>query len=368
MPPNALCLCTGSYPHQLDHLAVLAHILKIPFLVTDPSLHALAQTFYPFTNTMYLSEAACSLEFLSKNYDLLLISCKNWTLELSVLLRELFAKPMRFCFCPHGNSDKGSLNAKGDLLMHQDLSLVYGDHMKEMLQHRNVLPTLQGTVTTGNYRYSYYLKHKAFYDACAQKDVFSRFKRKQPLLLYAPTWKDPENSSSFFKACPLLLEQLPSHYNLLIKLHPNLENDDPARVYQLMGKYEQCDNVVFLTQYPLVYPLLDKIDLYLGDFSSVGYDFLVYDRPMLFFNPNNRDACEDKGLYLFQCGEEISSPHYLHLYGLVEKTLQHKQTHLTKIRKQIWDYTFEKNISFEKIREDLFALVQTTSAKHYNVS
>lgn len=368
MLPNAVCLCTGSYPHQLDHLAVLADIFQIPFLVTDPSLYDLSRTFYPFTNTLYLSEAACSLEFLSKNYDLLLISCKNWTFELSILMRELFDKRMRFCFCPHGNSDKGHLNIQGDLLMHQDLSLVYGDHMKDMLQSRGVLQTLQGTVTTGNYRYNYYLKHRAFYDELAKNDVFCRFKKEQTTLLYAPTWKDVENSSSFFTACPLLLEQLPEDYNLLIKLHPNLENDDPARVYQLMGQYEERGNVVFLTHYPLVYPLLEKVDLYIGDFSSVGYDFLVYDKPMLFFNPSHRNPLTDKGLYLFRCGEEIPKTSYSNLYSMIDEALKNKQKHLSKTRQTILNYTFEKDISFETIRNTLSELINTTCPKHYSAS
>lgn len=368
MTHKALCLCTGSYSHQLDHLAVLSHVLDIPFLVTDPLLYDQARHFYPFTNTSYLLERDCSLEYLAKNYDLLLISCKNWTLELSILMRELFDKPMRFCFCPHGNSDKGSLNPSSDLLMNQDLSFIYGNHMKEMLSYRGVLQSLQGTITTGNYRYSYYLKHQAFYDALAKQDVFNQFEKSQTTLLYAPTWKDPEHSSSFFDACAPLLEQLPDHYNLIVKLHPNLENDDPARIYHLMGSYEHKKNVLFLTQYPLVYPILNRVDAYLGDFSSVGYDFLTFNKPMFFFNSQRRDPSSDRGLHLFRCGEEILPAFYSDLYGFIHRSLEKKQHDLCFAREELYRHTFEPGISFDMIRSNLLDTLKTTSAKHYIAS
>lgn len=366
MAPKLLCLCTGSYPHQLDHLAVLSYVLKIPFLMTDPLLYEQACHFYPFTESLYLSERECSLEFLSTHYDVLLISCKNWTVELSILMRELLHKSMRFCFCPHGNSDKGHLNPSSDLLMNQDLSLVYGNHMKDILSARGVLQSLQGTITTGNYRYSYYLQHKQFYDDLVHQDVFVKFKKPQTTLLYAPTWKDAENSSSFFELCAPLVEQLPDQYNLLIKLHPNLENDDPARLYHLMGKYEHKENVVFLSQYPLVYPILQKVDLYLGDFSSVGYDFLVFDQPMLFFNPQKRNAAADQGLHLFCCGEEIPRSQYHDLYECITHTLRHGQKHLSATRQQMHLYAFAQDVAYDSIKANLLHLLKTTSAKHYS--
>lgn len=349
-------------------MAALSYVLDIPLLLTDALLYDQAKHFYPFTNTSYLCERECSLEFLSKNYDVLLVSCKNWTLELSILMRELFNKPMRFCYCPHGHSDKGHLRPSSDLLRDQDLTLIYGDHMRDVLDKRGILQSLRGTVTTGNYRYDYYLKYKKFYDKLIDEEIFKKFKKNQKTILYAPTWKDPENSSSFFDVCKPLLEQLPDHYNLIIKLHPYLQNDDPARIYHLMGKYEDKDNVVFLIQYPIVYPILDKADIYLGDFSSVGYDFLAFDKPMFFFNPLERKASSDEGLSLFRCGKEIPRSTYNNLYHFIDESLKEDQTILSISRKEMYDYTFQKGIPFDTIRKNLFHVLQTTSAKHYSSS
>ena len=357
---RALCLCTSSNSHQLDHLAVLAYTLDIPLILTDPLMHAQALHFYPFTNLIYLNEKDCSLEFLAKNYDVLFVSCKHWARELALTMKELFNKSMRFFYCPHGNSDKGHLYPQNDLLQGQDLSLIYGRHMKDMLSHRGVLQSLQGTATTGNYRYHYYLKHKDFYDNLIQEEVFSKFEKKQPTLLYAPTWKDPENSTSFFEVTDLLLSQLPKDYNLIIKLHPNLEQDHPAHVYALMGNYEKQPNIVFLSQYPLVYPILNQTNLYLGDFSSVGYDFLAFNKPMLFFNTPERNLEADQGLFLFRCGEVINKLSYPNLYVLISKHLTHHQSHLFHLRQEIYHYAFSKKISPSTLQKEVLLLLENT--------
>jgi len=357
---NALCLCTSSNSHQLDHLAVLSYVLDIPLLLTDPLLYKQGKHFYPFTNLLYLSDKDCSLEFLAKNYEVLFVSCKHWGRELAISMKELFNKSLRFFYCPHGNSDKGHLNPETDLLHHQDLSLVYGSHMKDMLAHRGVLQTLQGTATTGNYRYHYYMKHKPFYDSLIQKEVFSKFKKNQTTILYAPTWKDPENSTSFFEVSELLLKQLPDHYNLIVKLHPNLEHDHPAHVYSLIGKYENKPNVIFLSQYPLVYPILNQIDIYLGDFSSVGYDFLAFNKPMLFFNTPQRNLEIDKGLFLFRCGEIIPKEIYHDLYSLISMHLKNTQDYLLGLRQKIYEYAFEKNTNPITLQKEIIHLLKTT--------
>ena len=58
-----------------------------------------------------------------------------------------------------------------------------------------------------------------------------------------------------------------------------------------------------LIEFPYIYPLLEFCDIYLGDCSSVGYDFLHLNRPMYFLNPHNRDSNHNS------C--------FLHQYGVV---------------------------------------------------
>src|SRR5438105_1920604 len=60
---------------------------------------------------------------------------------------------------------------------------------------------------------------------------------------------------------------------------------DPDHYYKVMPEKTSKHNLLFITDFPLIYPLLAKTDIYLGDVSSIGYDFLFFQKPMFFFNP-----------------------------------------------------------------------------------
>ncbi len=194
----------------------------------------------------------------------------------------------------------------------------------------------------------------------AEKEIFSKFEKKQTTLLYAPTWKDPEDSSSFFHLCEDMLKSLPDHYNLLIKLHPKIEEENPAKLYYYMGKHEK-PNVFFVPNSPIVYPILARADVYIGDFSSIGYDMLTFDKPMYFLNPKKRDAKKDNGLFLFQAGIEIPETSYSEMFPFIERTLIANKKSNKEIRRKILEYTFEKAIDFESITSSAEQLVKTTS-------
>ena len=93
--------------------------------------------------------------------------------------------------------------------------------MFDFLKRKNVFDSLKAHVITGNYRHLFYLQHRAFFDAIAEREI-KRHLREGKTILYAPTWRDYEKSSSFFDAIHLMIETLPDHYNLIVKLHPNL--------------------------------------------------------------------------------------------------------------------------------------------------
>ncbi|MFN0065081.1 MAG: CDP-glycerol glycerophosphotransferase family protein, partial [Chlamydiales bacterium] len=157
-------------------------------------------------------------------------------------------------------------------------------------------------VAVGNYRYHYYQQHKEFFDSIISCHL-PPMDRKT--VLYAPTWSFPqapgEEESTFFALYPDILEHVPDGYNLLVKLHPYFFRLFPEKVATIRAQFES-ERIHFIDDIPLVYPLLDKVDIYLGDYSSVGYDFLTYNRP-LFFLPN---SVEDP--FLFRCGTKIEDP------------------------------------------------------------
>ena len=309
----------------LDHLGVLAILLDLPLIVTDPEVFQDAKTFYPQLRVTYMDPNELSLPFLAQNFDVIVSSGHYWAVELIPLLKLFCQKEMRVIYCPHGNSDKGWSRTKPLL---KDLSFVYGP---QMLSH---LDDLSGYIVTGNYRYPYYLQRKPFYDQLLQQELEGRLDPSRKTLLYAPTWNDPENPTTFFTDCENLLRDVGSRFNVIIKLHPFLVDDHPLEIEQMMNKFQ---NVVFLLNFPPIYPLLDFCDAYVGDYSSIGYDFLAFDKP-LFFLGENRGLLNKAGLTL---------PSHS-IAQFIEDNWSKKFE-----RRKVYDYAFGEEPDVNLIREEM---------------
>ena len=113
--------------------------------------------------------------------------------------------------------------------------------------------------------------------------------------------------------------------------------------------------LIFLKDFPLVYPLLAHTDIYLGDMSSIGYDFLPFNKPMFFLNKQKRDPKTDRGLYLFRCGVDIKPDAYPLIYKFIETRLEDDQENFSAIRKEVYDYTFGEERTFADIKADIIA-------------
>lgn len=351
-----VCLAPGDSVNHLDHLAPLSAILDIPIVLDDPLLLETVEKYYPQVKPIYIDHHAKILEYLASNYDTLFVSSANYRKDLSPLLELIFRKKMHFWYCPHGNSDKPLRGFST-----QEFSLIYGSQMEDRLKEESILPTLKGTVRTGNYRLTFYEKHKPFYDEMVEKEVFSQFKKKQTTLLYAPTWQDLQTSSSLFEAGMPILDQLPSHYNLIIKLHPWILHHQQGFSVMLEERYGHLPNIAVLGLYPLVMPILNKTDIYLGDFSSISYDFLHFNRPMFFFDPKERtDKNEPLSSHIHSCGALVDDKALENLFPFIEKHLKEDASIKAK-RKALFDYAFGPELPFETIRNNVSNVVETSS-------
>jgi hypothetical protein len=343
---RSVAIITGPETY-LDHLGVLSSILDIPLLVTEERTFRLAKQFYPDFEVTRCDLRDLTIEFLAENYDVIFQTGKFWAAELRPFMELLFRKKMRFVFCPHGNSDKGhSLQNH----VEQDVSLVYGDHLLNLLQQTGAAQKIRHIVRTGNYRYPYYLRYRSFYDDLAENNVFARFKTKKPVLLYAPTWNDKENPTSFFSTTDALIEELSPSFNILIKLHPFLIEDHPAKVFQIMAHYENHPSTVILDNFPPIYPLLERCSLYLGDYSSIGYDFLVYDKPLYFLNP--KKTCSPSPLH--SCGLELPDNLRGKWNPFFTETLEFNKKNYASHRKKIYSYAFGEELSPKSIKSSIF--------------
>lgn len=347
MEKKIVAILTGPLTH-LDHLAVLADYLDIPLIVKDETIHELAKTFYPKTKVTCKEPVDLSFEYLSSQFDIILQSGRYFSFELDTLMNSLSSKKVRFVYCPHGNSDKGHSFQK-EKFPAQDISLVYGDHMLDLLRKSRVIEKTAATVITGNYRYPYYLENRPFYDDIVEKKFFSKLDPKKKTIFYAPTCFSTEYNSSFFSFCSELIEQN-QNYNLIIKPHPFLESHFPAQTWHMIGKYEDSLNTVFIMDFPPIYPILSKVDIYIGDFSSIGYDFLAFDRPMFFFN--TAISTDPDGRYLHRCGIEIPEEKRSDIYRFLEENME-KNEALSEIRKATYLYTFAPTVPSKALKKTL---------------
>ncbi len=348
----SVCLAPGDSVNHLDHLAVIAYILDIPLVTDEELLVETMATYYPQVKALYIQKHAQILEFLATRYDALFVSSANYRKDLSPLLEILFRKQLQFWYCPHGNSDK-PMKQFGM----QETTLIYGNQMEERLKQADILPTLKGYVKTGNYRLSFYQKYASFYDGLVEKEVFSHFKKRQTTLLYAPTWHDLESSSSLFEVGKLLLNSLPDHYNLIVKLHPWLDHHHSGIVHLLKEQYGDKPNIVILTLYPLVLPILNRTDAYLGDFSSIGYDFLFFNRPMFFFDPKTRkDKTCAESSYVHSCGQVMTEKDYPHIYDRITRGMANPSS-FKAAQKRLYRYAFGEPRSFSSLKGEIQAQI-----------
>ncbi len=332
--------------HLLDHIAPLAYILDIPLFVDNKKSFNLLKTFYPQVASQL--EENLSIQFLAKNFDTL-ISCKWWFAEDKFFLKNFYNKDITLIFCPHGNSDKGHIN-KANMLAYamQDIVFLYGEHMKDLLKTLNVYKKLKKYVIVGNFRLAFYKKFKKFYDDTVDKKIFSKLNPQKKTILYAPTWKDLENSTSFFQISKKLIQNDLCDFNLIIKPHPNLEEKNPAQFYQALPK-KIPPNVFWLDNFPLIYPLLNRCDIYLGDFSSIGYDFLYFQRPMFFLDPHNRDK-KNPSLFLQKCGKQIKKNKWNDIFSFIQKN---ETSTFQTIQKKMYNYAFGKHLKINTLKQKI---------------
>lgn len=283
-----IALLSGPFFHHLDHLGPLCYFLNCPLIVDDKTTYELAKKYYPDVHVIYSS---VNLKELSEIYEMIILSTKFAKEDLKQAYDAMGIDKMRYCYCPHGLSDKGYYDKTVIPETNQDFLLLYGEKQLQQFKEN------PNSVLIGNFRLAFYQKFKEFYDRLIDLELgLSPLKKT---ILYAPTWNDTETKTSFFSTWENLIEKLPPDTNLIIKIHPLLEKYYPGHVYKALNFDKARDTVRVLFEMPLIYPLLNRIDIYLGDYSSIGYDFLYFNKPLYFLG--------DKTTPLHNCGIKIDS-------------------------------------------------------------
>ncbi|MFC7392989.1 CDP-glycerol glycerophosphotransferase family protein [Scopulibacillus cellulosilyticus] len=122
-------------------------------------------------------------------------------------------------------------------------------------------------------------------------------------ILYAPTWKGTNVSrvkNDMFQIIAdmkYLSSQVGNTYNLLIKVHPFL--------YAEAIKFDELKGIL-VPDYIDTNELLSVVDILVTDYSSIFFDFLVTNKPILFYMWDADDYSEQRGYYL--SNDELPGP------------------------------------------------------------
>lgn len=125
-------------------------------------------------------------------------------------------------------------------------------------------------------------------------ELRAAFEEKHPecknkkIVLYAPTFRDdPECDKKFLSHfdARLFNEKLGSEYALLVRLHPQVHGNMPL------------EGVVDVTDYPSVNELTLVSDILITDYSSICMDFVLLDKPCVFYAPDLEEYTSRRPFY-----------------------------------------------------------------------
>ncbi len=299
--------------HFIDHLAPFCSLMGWPLIAFEESVAKQCRKYYP------------DLEVLEEtSLPPCIVTCDNRALLEAAFWGRWTSKIL---WLPHGLSDKGWKGPFFEALEKEDLLLVYGQKMRDEKKKKKVaVPQF----AVGNFRYEYFKKHREFYESLLE----SRF-GEQRFVLYAPTWEDSENNGTFWEAFPKLSEAIPSNQQLLIKVHPNTERKFSHRLERCKGI---APHIQFLEEFPPIYPILERTDVYIGDMSSIGYDFLLFKRPMVFLRREKTDSSIDPSALLMQAGAQLTIEEIPELFSRLQDPIE----------QNLQEYAFDTIESWQK--------------------
>lgn len=294
--------------HYIDHLGPFCALMGWPLIVCEDSVADLALRYYPDLNII-------KKDSLRTELPPNIVSCESRPLIQAAFPGQQFKN----IWLPHGNSDKGWNSPFFEALQEEDLALVYGQKMIDFMHSKKVYPR---TFKIGNFRWQYFIKHRDFYKK------INPISQSKSQFLYAPTWDD---DCSLWESLPHLAKNLPNNSHLIVKFHPNTLCKFEVELEILMGRYAKHKNIIFVPEFPPIYPLLDVCHGYIGDMSSIGYDYLTFDRPLFFLNAKANH-------YLSRCGTAITAEQFK--FSTIDR--------LSKVRKEAYNYTFESKPEWDQ--------------------
>jgi hypothetical protein len=163
------------------------------------------------------------------------------------------------------------------------------------------------------------------------------FESGRRTVIYAPTWRKGDISSlDLFLDNASVVDHIVEDYNLVIKPHPNTFSRD--RQFYDQGIVDRLEALTergaLLVKSGNVMPFFAQADLNVGDISASCYEWLYFDRPIVFLNPQPgvlRPSSDFRAAtYLWQCGEVCENVE--DLKSVIDRSLADDRCHADRER------------------------------------
>lgn len=139
----------------------------------------------------------------------------------------------------------------------------------------------------------------------------------KPIVMYTPTWKgtavgNPNvNVSQMVSEIALLREKCGEQYNILVKVHPFIYSK-VRTIKELQG----C----LVPDYYDANEMMAAVDLLITDYSSIFFDYLVTNRPIIFYAWDKDLYDDERGMYIEE--DELPGPVISTIFEVID-TLKH---------------------------------------------
>lgn len=116
---------------------------------------------------------------------------------------------------------------------------------------------------------------------------------QKKIVLYAPTFRNDENTDCYIQKYEEILEGLSSAYDsewvFVVRLHPNIS--DKANFIKYNSK------VINATSYPDLYELILTADIVISDYSSLMFDASIINKPVFLYAADIDSYKAERGVY-----------------------------------------------------------------------
>lgn len=208
-------------------------------------------------------------------------------------------------------------------------------------------------------QYAFDTRKKAFlfkhyrYNGQPRNDIiFNPKDNFQLTVLYVPTWREG-NTSTLNKINLFKIDEFCSKHNIsfILKLHPQEK-------YNNINSFK---NIIILDKKYDVYDSFHNIDLMITDYSSIYFDFLLLDRPLIFYPFDKKDYLEKRKI-VYDYDEITPGPIVYdtnELLNQIYDILISKKDYYKEKRAKVRDlfYEFQDNKSCERITEDIKKII-----------